>query len=52
MSKVQFCRTVGRSAVISLVYFMDGDAQARMVMRGTSIIDVGGVAGGRRAYEE
>ena len=33
-------------------YLVNGDAEAGMIVRGTSVIDVGGVAGYSNAYEE
>ena len=33
-------------------YLVDGDAEAGVIVRGTSVIDIGGVAGHSNAYEE
>ena len=33
-------------------YLVNGDAEAGMIVRGTSVIDIGGVAGYSNAHEE
>ena len=36
----------------SYSYLVNGDAEAGMIVRGTSVIDIGGIAGDSNAHEE
>lgn len=44
MGKVQSCRSLGSRASITLVHFMDRDAQTRVIVGGGPIVDVRGIS--------